>query len=50
MFSGFTVFLARKDTGAARRAVGAIRSGTRILVHQPNKGRPLDDMEAGYRE
>ncbi len=43
-------FLAPKDVDAARRAVAAIRSGVKVLAHQPNLGRPIEDMEAEYRE
>lgn len=43
-------FLAPQDAESARRAVAAIRSGARILAHQPHLGRPIDDMEAEYRE
>lgn len=43
-------FLAPKDIDAARRAVGAIRLGVKVLVHQPSLGRPMEDMDADYRE
>lgn len=43
-------FLAPKDIDAARRAVKAIRSGVKVLAHQPSLGRPIEDMEAEYRE
>ena len=43
-------FLALKDVDAARRAVGAIRSGVKVLAHQPDLGRPMEDMDAEYRE
>lgn len=43
-------FLALEDIDAARRAVGAIRMGVKILAHQPNLGRPIEDMDAEYRE
>lgn len=43
-------FLSTKDVDAARRAVGAIRTGVKVLAHQPNLGRPMEDMDAEYRE
>ena len=43
-------FLAEKDAQAARRAVSAIRTGIKILAHQPHIGRPIDDMEPEFRE
>lgn len=43
-------FLAEKDAEAARRAIKAIRTGVKILAHQPNIGRPLDDMGPEFRE
>ena len=43
-------FLAPKDADAAQRAVKAIRAGVKILAHQPRLGRPVEDMDAEYRE
>lgn len=43
-------FLADVDTEAARRAIKAIRTGVKILAHQPNIGRPLDDLGPEFRE
>lgn len=43
-------FLALKDAESARRAVTAIRSGVKVLSHQSNLGRPVEDMEFEYRE
>ena len=43
-------FLASKNADAARRAVKAIRSGVKILAHQPQIGRPIEDMDAEFRE
>ncbi len=43
-------FLSRQDADAARRAVKAIRAGVRILAHQPHLGRPVEEMDAEYRE
>jgi plasmid stabilization system protein ParE len=43
-------FLAFKDGNAARRAVQTIRSGIRVLAHQPHAGRPIEDMDISYRE
>ena len=42
-------FLAARDTGAAQRAVKAIRAGVQILVRQPGLGRPLEDMDMDFR-
>ncbi|QEA40286.1 type II toxin-antitoxin system RelE/ParE family toxin [Pistricoccus aurantiacus] len=43
-------FLAYKDQDAASRAIKSIRYGVRVLAHQPQAGRPIDDMEPEYRE
>lgn len=43
-------FLASKDADAAQRAVKAIRSGVKILAHQSHLGRPIEDLDADYRE
>lgn len=43
-------FLAQKDISAARRAVQAIRGGVRMLAKQPRVGRPIEDMDAEFRE
>jgi plasmid stabilization system protein ParE len=43
-------FLAKNNTDAARRAVKSIREGVKILAHQPDIGRPAEDMEPEYRE
>ncbi len=43
-------FLNPKNPEAARRAVAAIRAGVRILASQAEIGRPVDEMEAEYRE
>ncbi len=43
-------FLAIKDKTAAQRAVKEIRAGVKILVHQPQAGRPVQDMSADFRE
>ncbi len=43
-------FLAPRDRSAAQRAVKAIRAGVRLLAHQPHIGRPIEDMEAEFRE
>jgi plasmid stabilization system protein ParE len=43
-------FLADKYGNAARRAVQAIRASVKVLAHQPQIGRPIDDMEHPYRE
>jgi len=43
-------FLAPKDEAAARRAIKAIRAGVKILAHQPEAGRPVEDMDLEFRE
>ena len=43
-------YLAERNTDAARRTVKAIRNGVKMLQHQPAVGRPVDDIEPGYRE
>ncbi len=43
-------WLLPKDADAAKRAVGAIRGGVRILAQQPRIGRPVEDMDPKYRE
>ena len=42
--------LAEKNTGAAGRAVRAIREGVKVIAQQPGIGRPVEDMEPEYRE
>ncbi len=43
-------FLAPKDETAARRAIKTIRAGVKILAHQPEVGRPVEDMDPAFRE
>jgi len=43
-------FLAMKDGDAARRAIKTIRAGVKILAHQPEAGRPVEDMDPVFRE
>jgi plasmid stabilization system protein ParE len=43
-------FLRPKNAQAAQRAVQTIRSGVRILAERPQVGRPLEDMDAEFRE
>jgi plasmid stabilization system protein ParE len=43
-------FLFSKDEFAARRAIKSIRTGVKILAHQPEAGRPVEDMEPEFRE
>jgi len=43
-------FLASKDVAAARRAIKTIRTGVKILAHQPDAGRPAEDMDPEFRE
>ncbi|RJG21177.1 type II toxin-antitoxin system RelE/ParE family toxin [Massilia cavernae] len=46
----FYRFLAGKNPGAAKRAVQAVRQGVKVLEHQPQIGRPIEDMAEVYRE
>lgn len=43
-------WLLSKDGEAATRAVAAIRAGVKILAQSPRIGRPVEDMDAEYRE
>lgn len=43
-------FLAERNLDAARRAAKSIRQGMQILKDQPGVGRPVEDMEPGFRE
>jgi plasmid stabilization system protein ParE len=43
-------FLVIKDENAARHAVKAIRAGVKILAHQPEAGRPVENMDPMFRE
>jgi len=43
-------FLADKAPESARRAVKAIRTGVKLLAHQPQSGRPINEMDASFRE
>jgi len=43
-------FLAPKDEAAARRAIKTIRTGVKILAHQPEIGRPAENMDPAFRE
>lgn len=43
-------FLATKDQHAASRAIKAIRTSVKLLAHQPELGRPIEDMDTAYRE
>lgn len=42
--------LAIKDVDSARRAMKTLRAGVKILAHQPEIGRPVDDMDPMFRE
>lgn len=42
-------FLAPWDLNAARNAVAEIRSSVKILAHQPESGRPVEELPS-YRE
>ena len=43
-------FLAENNIDAAKRAAKAIRDGVKILAHQPEVGRPVEEMDPEYRE
>jgi len=43
-------FLVSKDEAAARRAIKTMRVSVKILAHQPEAGRPVEDMDPEYRE
>ena len=43
-------FLVQKNEDAARRAVKAIRDGVKLLAFQPEIGRPVENMDAEFRE
>ena len=43
-------FLAEKNIDAAKRAVKAVREGVKILAHQPEIGRPAEEMDPEFRE
>ena len=43
-------FLAKKNRSAASRAVGAIRSGVKILAVHPHAGRVVDATDVSLRE
>jgi len=42
--------LAAKDEAAVRRVVKAIRASVKILAHQAEAGRPIEDMDPAFRE
>ncbi len=43
-------FLAEKDLNSAKRAVATIRHSVNILAHQPQVGRPVEEMDTEFRE
>lgn len=43
-------FLSLNNEGAVRNAVKVIRASVKILSHQPEVGRPVEDMEPTFRE
>ena len=43
-------FLSDQDPATARRAIKAIRTGVNVLVQQPRLGRPVDELDAAFRE
>jgi plasmid stabilization system protein ParE len=47
---GALFVLGNRSANAVQRAVKAIRTGVKILVHQPRIGRPVQDMDPEFRE
>ena len=43
-------FLAPKEKASARRVIRTIRTGVKILAHQPQAGRPVEEMVPEFRE
>ena len=43
-------FLASKNPEAAKAAAAAIREGMHAVADHPEAGRPVDDMDPGFRE
>ncbi len=43
-------FLVLKDKAAALRVIRSLRTGVKILAHQPEIGRPVEDLDPVYRE
>ena len=43
-------FLGPKNKASARRAIRTIRTGVKILAHQPQAGRPVEEMDPEFRE
>lgn len=43
-------FIAPKNPEAARRAAKSIRAAVKILEHQPQLGRPVEDLAPEFRE
>jgi plasmid stabilization system protein ParE len=43
-------FLAEKSPEAARRAIGAIRKGLKLLGRHPEMGRPVEELPVEFRE
>lgn len=43
-------FLRNKNPEAAKRAVGVIRNGVKLLCDHPYSGRPQEDMPPEFRE
>lgn len=43
-------FLVPRNKEAAKRAVGAIRQGIKLLGQHPEAGRPADEMSPEFRE
>jgi len=44
------LFLAEKNVLAAQKAIKTIRTNLNILIKHPEIGRPMDYMDAAYRE
>jgi plasmid stabilization system protein ParE len=43
-------FLKLKSREAAKRAIGAIRQGVKLLERHPEAGRPVEEMRVEFRE
>lgn len=43
-------FLSSKNPDAARRAIAAIRAGVKRLSRFPQMGRPVEELDAEFRE
>ena len=43
-------FLKTKNLDAAKRALGHIRQGVKVLEQQPGVGRPVEEMDEEFRD